>query len=170
LEYFSLAAELQPDNNGWHINKGITLYRLGRLGAARGALQTAIALEGGVALAHTTLGDVYRDLGDIPSARQSYERSAELVPSSALVWQNLGTARALSGDREGAIAAWTRSLQLEAGSCDTHFNLGTALVKENQQLPARDHLLRFVECAGDDRAPQIQEARQLLGMLEDEKP
>jgi Flp pilus assembly protein TadD len=166
LEYFSRAAELQPNNNGWHINKGITLYRLGRLGAALDALQTAIALEAGVALAHTTLGDVYRDLGDIPNARRSYERSAVLVPSSATVWQNLGTARALSGDREGAIAAWTRSLELEPGSCDTHFNLGTALVKEKQRLPAREQLLQFVECAGGDRAPQIQEARRLLGMLE----
>jgi hypothetical protein len=61
-------------------------------------------------------------------------------------------------------------LELEAGSCDTHFNLGTALVKENQQLRARDHLLQFVECAGGERAPQIQEARRLLGVLEGERP
>jgi tetratricopeptide (TPR) repeat protein len=167
LEYFSRAVELQPNYNGWHINKGITLYRLGRLGAARDALQTAIALEADVAMAHTTLGDIYRDLGDIPSARQSYERSAELDPSSAIVWQNLGTARALSDNREGAIAAWTRSLELVPNSCDTHFNLGTALVNENHQRLARDHLLQFVECAGDDRASQIQEARRLLGVLED---
>jgi tetratricopeptide (TPR) repeat protein len=167
LEYFSRAAELQPDYNGWHINKGITLYRLGRLDAARGALQTAITLEGGIALAHTTLGDVYRDLGDIPSARKNYERSVELVPSNSIVLQSLGTARALSGDREGTIAAWTRSLELDPNSCDMHFNLGTALVKENQQRLGRDHLRQFVECAGDDRAPQIQEARRSLRMLAD---
>jgi tetratricopeptide (TPR) repeat protein len=170
LEYFSRAAELQPNNSGWHINRGIALYRLGSLQAARDALETAVALEDGVALAHTTLGDVYRDLGVIPSARQSYERSAELDPSSAIVWRNLGTARAFSGDREGAIAAWIRSLELEPGSCDTHFNLGTALVKEKQQLPARDQLLQFVECAGDDRAPQIQDARRLLKMLDGARP
>jgi tetratricopeptide (TPR) repeat protein len=167
LEYFSRAAEIQPNNSGWHINRGIALYRLGNLQASRGALETAIVLDDGVALAHTKLGDVYRDLGVIPSARQSYERSADLDPSSAIVWRNLGTARAFSGDREGAIAAWTRSLELEPGFCDTHFNLGTTLVKENQRLPARDHLLRFVECAEGDRSPQIQQARRLLETLGD---
>ena len=166
LKYFSRAAELQPNNSGWHINKGIALHRLGRLGAARDTLQTAISLEAGIALAHATLADIYRDLGDIPSARQSYERSAELDPRSAIVWRNLGAARALSNDREGAIAAWFRSLEIEPDFCDTHFNLGTALVKENQQRPARDQLLQFVECAGDDRAPQTREARRLLGLLE----
>jgi protein O-GlcNAc transferase len=130
-------------------------------------LRTAIALEGGVALAHTALGDVYRDLGDIPEARQSYERSAELDPSSASVWRNLGTARAFSGDGEGAIAAWIRSLELEPDFCDTHFNLGTTLAKEQKQRPARDHLFQFVECANDDRAPQIREARRLLETLKD---
>jgi Flp pilus assembly protein TadD len=166
LGYFSRAAELQPNNNGWHINRGIALYRLGQLDAAKDALRTAISLDAGVALAHTVLGDIYRDLGTIPSARQSYERSAELDSSSATVWRNLGAARALSGDRDGAIAAWFRSLELEPNSCDTHFNLGTALAQENQQRPARKHLIQFVECAGDDRAPQIQQARRLLGTLE----
>jgi len=40
-------------------------------------------------------------------------------------------------------------------------------VKEDQQLPARDHLLQFLECAEDDRLPQIQQARRLLEMLGD---
>jgi hypothetical protein len=70
------------------------------------------------------------------------------------------------GDPEGAIAAWIRSLELDPNSCDTHFNLGTALVKEKRQRPARVHLLQFVECAGDNRTPQINEAKELLGLLE----
>jgi tetratricopeptide (TPR) repeat protein len=166
LEYFSRAVEIQPNGAGFHINKGIALYRLETTLAAQQEFKTAIALNADIALAHTMLGDIYRDLGDVHRARESYERSAQLDPSNAVMFQNLGVARLLTGDREGAIDAWGRSLELDPASCDTHFNLGTALVDPNQQMSARTHLLQFLDCAGEDRGPQILTARQHLDTLQ----
>lgn len=163
LPYLTRAVEIRPNGAGWRVNRGIALYRLGRVAEARLELEAAVALDPEIATAHALLGDVHRDLGDLEGARAAYERSATLDPGNAAVLQNLGAARLLLGDLEGAVSAWSRSLECDPEACDTRFNLGTALWRLGRVDEARPHLEAFVECAGEDRRPQLAEVRRLLG-------
>jgi tetratricopeptide (TPR) repeat protein len=66
------ALEIDPLNPAYLDSKGWTLFRLGRLGEARAAVDSAIAHGGRDAVIHEHLGDILVALKLLPEARQAY--------------------------------------------------------------------------------------------------
>ncbi len=88
------------------LRRGAVLKELGRLPAARDALNAAAALGSMPGHAWFTLGLICQDLGDLPAAKEAYSAAIEADPTLAEAMVNLGVVRQDMGDLEGAKTAY----------------------------------------------------------------
>ena len=106
---------------------GVARHQAGDQEAAVRYIGRAIALSGGEAIYHNSLGNVYTALERLDEAVACYEQALHIQPRLAEAHNNLGAARQAQGDAAEAEACYRRALQLKPDYADAHNNLGNIL-------------------------------------------
>jgi tetratricopeptide (TPR) repeat protein len=138
-----------------------------RQGEAEACYRKALALDPGLAAAHTNLGHLAYRRGDTLAARAAFEAALTLDPEQPEARFNLANLILESGDLELAVAELRRVLQTAPDFADAHYNLAVALERLGGRAQARAHLERYVRLDGTKNAPWAAEARSLLEKLAD---
>jgi DNA-binding transcriptional MerR regulator len=134
--------------------------------AAR-AYRRALALDAGLAPAHTNLGNIAYRSGDRPRARECFETALALDPDQPEARFNLANLILEEGDLELAVAELRRVLQIAPDFADAHFNLAVALERLGGRAQARAHLERYLKLEPEPAAPWAEQARALIARLSD---
>jgi tetratricopeptide (TPR) repeat protein len=127
----------------------------------------ALALDGGLAPAHTNLGNISYRGGDRLRARESFEMALALDPDQPEARFNLANLILEEGDLELAVAELRRVLQIAPDFADAHFNLAIALERLGGRAAARAHLERYINLEPETAAPWAEQARLLIARLAD---
>jgi tetratricopeptide (TPR) repeat protein len=144
--------------------------------AAESCYQQALALDAGLAAAHTNLGGIAHRRGDAAEARAAFERALAVDPDQAEARFNLANLILESGDLELAVAEFRRVLQSVPDFADAHYNLAVALERLGGRAQARAHLERYLALEHDGGAgalastgpmgsPWAEQARTLIARL-----
>ncbi|HVU50059.1 MAG TPA: tetratricopeptide repeat protein [Polyangia bacterium] len=138
---------------------------------AEAAYQQALALDAGLAAAHTNLGGIAHRRGDASEARAAFERALALDPDQVEARFNLANLILESGDLELAVAEFRRVLQTAPDFADGHYNLAVALERLGGRAQARAHLEKYLSLEHED-APTAspasswaEQARTLIARL-----
>jgi DNA-binding transcriptional MerR regulator len=134
--------------------------------AAR-AYRRALALDPGLAPAHTNLGNIAYRAGDRVRARDSFQTALALDPDQPEARFNLANLILEEGDLELAVAELRRVLQIVPEFADAHFNLAVALERLGGRAAARAHLERYIKLEPEPAAPWAEQARALIEKLAD---
>ncbi|HET6150692.1 MAG TPA: tetratricopeptide repeat protein [Polyangia bacterium] len=134
--------------------------------AAR-AYRRSLALDPGLAPAHTNLGNIAYRGGDRLRARVCFETALALDPDQPEARFNLANLILEEGDLELAVAELRRVLQVAPEFADAHFNLAVALERLGGRAQARAHLERYIKLEPEPAAPWAEQARALIERLSD---
>jgi tetratricopeptide (TPR) repeat protein len=124
----------------------------------------ALALDAGLAAAHTNLGSLAYRRGDAAGARLAYDAALGIDPDQAEARFNLANLILEAGDLELAVAEFRRVLQTSPDFADAHYNLAVALERLGGRAQARAHLERYLALE-HDAAPWADQARSLIARL-----
>jgi tetratricopeptide (TPR) repeat protein len=130
--------------------------------------QQALALDAGLAAAHTNLGSIAHRRGDATEARAAFELALALDPDQVEARFNLANLILESGDLELAVGEFRRVLQIAPDFADGHYNLAVALERLGGRAQARAHLEKYLalEHEGATTAPAwAEQARTLIARL-----
>jgi len=133
---------------------------------AEACYRKALALDAGLAAAHTNLGHLAYARGDLGGARTEFEAALALDPEQPEARFNLANMILEAGDLELAVAELRRVLQTEPDFADAHYNLAVALGRLGGRAQARAHLERYIGL-DTGAAPWAAEARALIERLAD---
>jgi len=139
--------------------------------SAEAAYQQALALDAGLAAAHTNLGGVAHRRGDANEARAAFERALSLDPDQVEARFNLANLILESGDLELAVAEFRRVLQIAPDFADGHYNLAVALERLGGRAQARAHLEKYLSLEHEDTTAAAsagswaEQARTLIARL-----
>ena len=140
----------------------------GRAGEAEACYRKALALDAGLAAAHTNLGHLAYVRGDLSVARAAFETALALDPEQPEARFNLANLILEAGDLELAVAELRRVLQNAPDFADAHYNLAVALGRLGGRAQARAHLERYIGLeSGDPTTSWAPEARALMEKLAD---
>ncbi len=139
---------------------------------AAACYEKALALDPGLAAAHTNLGGVAHRRGDAAEARAAFERSLALDPDQVEARFNLANLILEGGDLELAVAEFRRVLQIAPDFADAHYNLAVALERLGGRAQARAHLEKYLaldhgdpDTTGSTASPWAEQARTLIARL-----
>jgi len=140
---------------------------------AEACYQQALALDAGLAAAHTNLGSIAHRRGDAAEARAAFERALAIDPDQVEARFNLANLILESGDLELAVAEFRRVLQVAPDFADGHYNLAVALERLGGRAQARAHLERYLAlehgemtgAAVSSPSPWAEQARTLIARL-----
>jgi DNA-binding transcriptional MerR regulator len=132
---------------------------------AEACYRKALALDGGLAAAHTNLGNLAHRRGDPAGARRAFEAALALDPDQPEARFNLANLILEAGDLELAVAELRRVLQVDPSFADAHYNLAVALERLGGRAQARAHLERYLALE-DNAGPWSAEARALIARLD----
>ncbi len=131
-------------------------YRL-----ARESVERALALEPGLAEAHTALGWIQMTFDwDFPGAEASYARALELAPGDEEVIRGAGVLALTVGRLEAAIELYRLALEKDPLSAASSMNLGTALYDSERFAEAEAATRKALELV-----PQMVAARSQLAII-----
>jgi tetratricopeptide (TPR) repeat protein len=116
---------------------------------AEACYQQALALDAGLAAAHTNLGGIAHRRGDATEARAAFERALAIDPDQVEARFNLANLILESGDLELAVAEFRRVLQVAPDFADGHYNLAVALERLGGRAQARAHLEKYLSLEHD---------------------
>ncbi len=136
--------------------------------SAETCYQQALALDAGLAAAHTNLGSIAHRRGDAAEARAAFERALALDPDQVEARYNLANLILETGDVELAIAELRRVLQSAPDFGDAHYNLAVALERLGGRSQARAHLQKYLVLEHDSAtttSPWAEQARTLIARL-----
>ena len=111
---------------------------------AEACYRRALALDAGLAAAHTNLGHLAYARGDVAAARAEFEAALALDPEQPEARFNLANLILEAGDLELAVAELRRVLQSAPDFADAHYNLAVALGRLGGRAQARAHLERYL--------------------------
>jgi DNA-binding transcriptional MerR regulator len=131
---------------------------------AEACYRKAVALDPGLAAAHTNLGNLAHRRGDTARAREAFEAALALDPDQPEARFNLANLILEAGDLELAVAEFRRVLQVAPAFADAHYNLAVALERLGGRSQARAHLERYLALE-EGSAPWAEEARALIARL-----
>ena len=123
-------------------NLGYVLEQTGRSSEAETRYRRAIALNPGLASAHTNLGTALAGRGRVDEGAAHLAEAARLAPGSAAARNNLGAVFLQQRQVERAAREFRLALDLNPDYADAHANLGSALA---QQGAYREALREFDE-------------------------
>jgi len=133
---------------------------------AEACYRKALALDAGLAAAHTNLGHLAYARGDTSTARAEFDAALALDPEQPEARFNLANLILEAGDLELAVAELRRVLQTAPDFADAHYNLAVALGRLGGRAQARAHLERYIGLDAS-AAPWAAEARALIERLAD---
>lgn len=138
LDTIQRAERIKPDD--WRVQntKGVILYLLGDLAAARTTLERAVTLVSAdtsvsslsaneKSTVQVNLGRVYRDLSEFDLALAAFRRAVVIDPSSATAHNNLGNIAYRIGDCATAEYELSQAASLAPDSVSSVSQLGIAL-------------------------------------------
>lgn len=131
---------------------GMAEFQQGRGAAGLASVESAIALEPGVARYHAHRGLILASMGNTQAAIQAYRSSLAIDPGSADTWNNLGAAMQTQGDTAGAIEAYRRALQANPAAIQAAANLGSLLTNSGEHAEAVDVLESAAARAPDNES------------------
>jgi DNA-binding transcriptional MerR regulator len=131
------------------------------------AFRRALALDPGLAPAHTNLGIIAYRRGERSRAKECFETALALDPDQPEARFNLANLILEEGDLELAVAELRRVLQIAPDFADAHFNLAVALERLGGRAQARAHLERYITLEPEPAAPWAEQARVLIARLSD---
>jgi len=111
LENYERVLELAPDWIDAHINKGVTLYQMGRVDEARAAFFEAVQLDPLNGISRYNLGCVLEEQGEVDEAIRHLRRAAKAMPAHADVHFNLALAYEKKHEKRLAREQWTLYLR-----------------------------------------------------------
>jgi tetratricopeptide (TPR) repeat protein len=144
-----------------------------RQAEALAAYNQALALDPGLAAAHTNAGNIYHRRGDRSAALRCYTTACALDPDQAEAHYNLGNIYEDEGDLDLAIAEYRRAIKLSAELADAHFNLASTLEQVGSRNQAIQHWQRYLDLSAEDdmeAAPWRDVARSHLDRLRRQSP
>ena len=122
--------------------QGMSAARAGETERAVRSLQESLRLSPNFAMAHSALGDVYKNSGDYGSAANQYEQVARLDPYAADNHHRLGlTYHFLNRLREAA-ASYLRAIKLNPTDWKSNMNLGLVYMSLGNLNSAVEHAHR----------------------------
>lgn len=136
LDIIQRAERVKADDARVQNTKGIILYQLGDLTAARTTLERAAALAAGndsslsnfeKSTVQVNLGRAYRDLEELELAQQAFRRAVVLDPASATAHNNLGNVAFRLGDCATAEYELSQAVNLDPTSLSAASQLGISL-------------------------------------------
>lgn len=123
-------------------NLGYVLEQVGRADEAERQYQRALALNPGLASAHTNLGTALAARGRFTDAAAHLAEAVRLEPGNAAARNNLGALLLQQHQLDAAASQFRLALELNPDHADAHANLGSALA---QQGAYDDALRQFDE-------------------------
>jgi tetratricopeptide (TPR) repeat protein len=105
---------------------GVIAVQTGRPAAGAELIQKAISLNATIAVAHSNLGNAFRDLKRPEDALASYDRAIALEPDNPVAHINRGNALADLKRPEDALASYAKAIALKPNAA-AYFNHGNAL-------------------------------------------
>jgi tetratricopeptide (TPR) repeat protein len=114
---------LKPDLAVAHMNLGVTLEELDRLGEAEASYTQAIALKPDYAEAHSNLGNTLTELGRLDEAEANHTQAIALKPDYAPAHSNLGATLQELGRLDEAEASYTQAIALKPDYAEALHNL-----------------------------------------------
>lgn len=136
--------------------------------AAEADYRKALALDPGLAAAHTNLGGLAYRRGDLGEACAEFEAALALDPEQPEARYNRATILYRRGDIEDATSELRRVVAQNPWFADAHFNLATALEKLGSKRQAALHLGRYIDLEMQAEAPNdvwLDEAQARLQRL-----
>jgi tetratricopeptide (TPR) repeat protein len=124
----------RPNDAGVVQLLGLIALQRGQFQLAESCICQAIRLDGGQAVFHGNLGEVYRAMGRPADARACYERALAISPRMAEARNNLGTLLQAEGRHDEAIGCYQEALAVRPDFADALNNLGSAL-QDQGNLP-----------------------------------
>jgi DNA-binding transcriptional MerR regulator len=132
---------------------------------AEACYRSALALDPGLAAAHTNLGSLAHRRGEAAKARDAFDAALALDPDQPEARFNLANLILESGDLELAVAEFRRVLQVDPLFADAHYNLAVTLERLGGRAQARAHLERYLTLE-EETAPWAEQARALIARLD----
>lgn len=156
-------AEAQAPDDAEVLNlKGVILFRLGDLEAARTALERAVSQLGNSdldasdqALVHINLGSTYRQLDQLEQALQAFRRAVSLNPNSATAHNNVGDTYFRLGECEDAIYELNQATSLNPNLLDAAANLAITMFECGQVEASIEKFERALNIPGALNLPPL---------------
>lgn len=145
---YEQAVAAHPDDARAHFLLGRVYQTIGKLEAARGALERARELGLGPPV-DRPLGMVYLGLKQPALARSALEAHLARRPNDAFARLELGKALADAGDQAGAVRELQRAVTLDAALDEAHRRLGLALGRTGDEAQGFYHLAMAARLRGD---------------------
>jgi tetratricopeptide (TPR) repeat protein len=155
-----------PLAHQWH-EQGIAAWQAGKRDEAVAFLEKAIGHDGHVALFHSNLGEMKRQLGRVDEAIAHGRAAVTLAPDQAGAHSNLGIALYDAGALDEAQACHEKALDLSPRLLQSINNLGSIERARGHRKAAIRHYRRALEMD-----PRFVESLSNLGavLLEDDQP
>jgi predicted Zn-dependent protease len=164
LEHYRGLAGKSPDDAEGQCLLGRVQQTLGRLEAARTALERCRELGGLDGRVDRPLGTVYVALNEPAKAQAALERHLARHPGDARARLELGRALGHAGDTTGALRELQRALALDAELPEAHRLTGLAFGRQGNQAEGFYHLAQASLLRGDleQALGQFQRTGELL--------
>jgi tetratricopeptide (TPR) repeat protein len=133
------------DQARFYADRGVSQSAQGSWNDAVESFQRALRCWPDWGLAHTKLGNVYRNLGRLDDAEQAYRRSIQVEPSYVGAYLNLGSIYEEQGRAEKALTLYQEAVEVAVDSAWAHSTLGSAYLARGNSSDALAQLERAVE-------------------------
>ncbi len=127
LACFERVVQMQRGFAPGHLNKGVSLQRLGRWQDSVMSLSQALSLDAGSAVTWNALGVAMRQLRQPAEAAQCFEKAVSLASDYAVAHTNLGAVLRDLHRLEDAVRCHMQALELQPQSSQAWNNLGLTL-------------------------------------------
>ena len=129
LKFYDDALLLASDSPDVLHNKGVELYKLGRIGEALEVTLKCLELAPSYFLAWSNLGNIYYLKKDYKKCLEFNEKALSLNPKSSEAWTNIGNALLMLGQPDESLRAHEISLSLNLLSAEAWAGKGEALIR-----------------------------------------
>jgi tetratricopeptide (TPR) repeat protein len=155
IDHLSQAIEMDPEYSEYFNDRGMLLFRSGRLEEAKADFLRAIDLSPPYFEVWTNLGQCLRRAGDFEGAVEAYDRALDLEPGQPLALAGRGDCHQELGRLEAAYADYTAAIAQAPESWDCLGNRAVVLYGLGRVSDALADLDRAVALA-----PEAAELRQ----------
>lgn len=148
-----MEAEMKQDPADLHAEHGITLYKEGKIEAARKEWQTALELDPQYVDAHYNLAKSYQDEKQFDLAEAEFRAILQVDPDDSDAHLGLASIADERDDWENSIREYREVLRLEPDDDETRRNLVWDLIQHGDLADAQTELGKISQDSPKDDAP-----------------
>ena len=127
IVFYDRSIALQPGDLEPHYNKGVVLYKAGRVDEAAASYVCALAIAPQFAAAHSALGELRSEAGDDAAALHHHEQAVAIEPGNAEFHNNFGLALDRAHRHLEAVQCFDAALAIAPEVATAWSNRGVAL-------------------------------------------